>query len=292
MISKAFLPPVGKASGLRDVHLAVFLFGFSGLFGKFLLCSPLTIVFGRTVFAALALLPLLPRTGDRGAVAKAPRAVLALQGVLLAVHWCTFFRAIQVSSVAIGLLSFSTFPLFVTFLEPLFFKERLMWKHVLLALVVFAGLVLVVPAFDLAGASTQGALWGVVSGFTFAVLGLVNRKNVMTHSPLVVAFFQNLWAALFLLPWVVGLGLPLPSMKELGLLVILGVVCTALSHFLFIRSLVHIKARTASIATALEPVYGIVLAMVLLGEFPCVRTLIGGLVIVGAALAVTGGNDV
>ena len=275
-------PAVQKISpGLRDIHLAVLLFGFSGLFGKFLLCSPVLIVFGRTVFASLFLLPFFFFPGNN---ISAPRVMFMLQGALLALHWCTFFISIQISTVAMGLLTFSTFPVFVTFMEPFFFKERLGVKNCVVALVVFVGLVMVIPSFDLSREPVKGALWGVTSGFTFALLGLVNRKNVKTIPPLTVSFYQNVFAALFLIPWVVFLDIDFPTPREIFLLILLGGLCTALSHFLFIKSLVYIKTRTAGIITALEPLYGILLAMIFLGEVPGMRTVAGGLVIIGATL--------
>ena len=192
-----------------------------------------------------------------------------LQGALLALHWCTFFISIQISTVAMGLLTFSTFPVFVTFMEPFFFKERLGVKNCVVALVVFVGLVMVIPSFDLSREPVKGALWGVTSGFTFALLGLVNRKNVKTIPPLDGSpFYQNVFAALFLIPWVVFLDIDFPTPREIFLLILLGGLCTALSHFLFIKSLVYIKTRTAGIITALEPLYGILLAMIFLGKFP------------------------
>jgi drug/metabolite transporter (DMT)-like permease len=248
------------------------------------------IVLGRTVFASLFLLPFF-MTARNGITA--PRPVFLVQGALLALHWCTFFISIQISTVAIGLLTFSTFPLFVTFMEPFFFKEYLGLKNCVVALVVFMGLILVIPGFDFSREPARGAMWGVASGFTFALLGLVNRKNVRTIPPLTVSFYQNFFAAFFLLPWMMCFtpDISFPTPRELLLLMLLGGVCTALAHFLFIRALVHIKTRTAGVITALEPLYGILMAMVFLGEIPGGRTVFGGVIIIGATLVAMGGHD-
>jgi drug/metabolite transporter (DMT)-like permease len=101
--------------------------------------------------------------------------VLAISGAILAVHWFTFFLSIQVSTVAIGLLAFSTFPLFATFLEPIIFSERLHRRDVITALFVTIGLVLVTPSFDFGNHLTQGLLWGILSAFLYAVLSLLSR---------------------------------------------------------------------------------------------------------------------
>jgi len=133
-----------------------------------------------------------------------------------------------------------------------------------------------------------GLAWGVLSGFTFALLAVMNRSWVRARPATDVAFWQNLWAAFALLPFAVAGGtLPVVGYREIALLLVLGIVCTALAHTLFINCLRTLTAHTASVVAALEPVYGIVLALVLLGEIPGWRTLIGAVLIVGAAIYAT-----
>jgi drug/metabolite transporter (DMT)-like permease len=272
---------------LVQIHVAVLLFGLAGLFGKLLPLPAVVIVFGRTALAAPALLaaalcwrlPLSPRSG-RGFA-----AFVAL-GVLLAVHWTTFFESVQAAGVAIALITYSTFPVFVAFLEPLFFRERLRAIDVVLALAALAGVVILIPAFNPGDRATQGVLWGVASGLTFALLSLLNRKYVREHSSVAIAFYQDAFAALALLPLVLRIGRPLTA-RELGLFLVLGVLCTAVAHSLFIAGMHGVKARTASMIACLEPVYGTLLAAAFLGEVPSVRTVIGGLVILGVAYYAT-----
>lgn len=276
-----------KRQGMLEIHIAVLLFGFAGLFGKWLVLSPILIVFGRTFFASLMLGAILffSKISIR-AKSRRDLAVLVLLGVILAVHWITFFHSIQISSVAVGLLTFSTFPLFVTFMEPYFFKEKLYLFDILTAGSVLLGLVLVVPSFDFQNNVTQGAFWGTISGFTFAVLSILNRKYVGTYPPMVIVCYQNWIAAVVLFPLIIFQDLTLRS-SDYVLLAILGVFCTALAHVLFIKSLVHIKAQLASIIASLEPVYGIFFAFVLLGEVPALRTLMGGTIILGTITLAT-----
>ncbi len=268
-------------SGLIEIHAAVFLFGFSGLFGKFLHCPSTVIVFGRTLFAAATLLPMVLASGIKPfSAGKKVMIFYSIQGALLAAHWTSFFYSIQISTVTIGLLTFSTFPVFVTFMEPVFFREKLYFPDIAAAMMVFAGLVLILPGFNFSKAPVKGAFWGIVSGFTFAVLSIANKKNVKKDHPVAVAFHQNFFAALVIAPFVYVLSPPLPGENEIFLLAALGIICTALSHTLFIKSLVSIKAHTAGIITALEPVYGILLAFIILGEHPALRTLAGGIIII------------
>ena len=287
-----------KRLGLIQIHLAVFLFGFAGLFGKDIDAGPAIITFGRTFFGAIALLCGLAATGKSLSIrTRKDLATLCFSGLLLAMHWYAFFQSIQVSSVAVGLLSFSTFPIFTTFMEPYFFGkgflserffgqkycgEKLEVFDVVTSVMVVAGLALVVPSFDFSNNVARGAFWGVLSGFIFAALSLLNRMQVGKYPPLTVTFYQLGFATLFNLPFAILSG-ALPSARDLLLLLALGTVCTAVAHALFIASLRHIRAHLAAITTGLEPVYGIVFAFLLLGEVPEARTILGGLIILGAA---------
>lgn len=286
-MTKARKLTTGRMGSLAAIHLAVILFGFAGLFGKFLFCSPLVIVFGRTSFAALALLPLVLASRSETAQLCLTRRRMGnymLLGALLAVHWCAFFLSIQISTVALGLLTFSTFPLFVTLLEPLFFKQRVKRQDVIMALFVFAGLVLVLPSFDFSEKPVKGALWGIFSGLTFALLAILNKRNIVLEPPVRLAFFQNLFASAAILPVFALVPQAVPAPGQILLLAILGVIFTALAHTLFISSLTNLRAATVSIITCLEPLYGIILAVILLGEIPNLGMVVGGIIILSATL--------
>ncbi len=274
--------PGKKRLGLLQIHLAVFLFGFAGLFGKIISLDPVAIIFGRTFFARIFLLVVLSLTGKiRSVRSFSDLPSLLFSGAVLAVHWFSFFQSIQVSSVTVGLLTFSTFPVFITFLEPFLFGEKLKWFDVLTALLVVAGLFCVFPAYDISNRVTQGALWGILSGFTFAVLSLCNRMHAKKLPPLLVSFYQLSVAALITLPLVVISGAQ-PSKTDIFLMMILGIVFTAIAQTLFIGSLRHIRAHLAGVTVALEPLYGIILAVIVLHEIPAWKTVVGGLVILSA----------
>ena len=204
----AGLPVMEKLpGGLISIHVAILLFGLAGLFGKFLALDAILIVQGRTLIAFVVLvafmrlmrMPILLRD-------RRQWIWLTITGSVLGVHWIGFFRSIQVSSVAIGLLSFSSYQFFTTFMEPLFFRERLRRRNVIAAMVVMAGLALIATSgtTESSGLPTdnviQGVGWGLFSGFCFAVLTLLNRKQVEHLSALNVACWQNGIAALTVFP--------------------------------------------------------------------------------------------
>ncbi len=277
----------GRAESLLEIHGAVVLFGLAGLFGKWLVLSPLIIVLGRVVFAALVLGLILLLTRSSIRVGRpADRLLFLGLGVLLAVHWTVFFLSVQVSTVAVGLLSYSSFPVFTAFLEPAFFRKRLDSYNVFFAGVCLLGVFLIVPRFSWTDAVFRGVLYGLAAGLTFAVLSILNRLLTARHDSVKIAFWQDSIAALALLPFLFILR-PVLTGKDLGLLLFLGVVCTAGAHTLFIDGMRRQTAQTASILSSLEPVYGIALAYLFLREIPAPRTLFGGIVILAAVIVIS-----
>lgn len=276
-----------RSRSLAEIHLAVLLFGFPGLFGKWLALPPALIVFGRVLFASLTLAAVLAL--GRRAFRVSPRrdiVPLVACGFILAVHWTFFFKSVQVSSVAVGLLAYSSFPVFTAFLEPLLAREKWDPASVVFALFCVLGIGLIVPGFDLSNAVVQGVLWGLAAGLTFSLLSVINRRLASRHASVAVAFYQDLFAVLFLLPAVVRSGLPF-SGRDWALVAVLGVFCTAAAHTLFIEGMKGVGARVASVLSSLEPVYGILLALVFLKETPSPRTVAGGVIVLGAAAAAT-----
>lgn len=276
---------------LVRLHAAVLIAGGSGLFAKLLAVGPDVLTAGRTVVGAAALAAFATLAGRRLAVAPARDAIgLWLCGAILAAHWLTFFLAIQVSTVAIGLLAFSSYPLFTTFLEPLVFGERLRFADVVPAGGVCLGLYLVVPNLDPGDGLFRGAFWGVVSALCYAVLSIATRSYNARQGPLAIAFHQQTGAAAVALPFALS-SLPTVSPADWLGIVALGTVFTALGQLLVVASLRSLKARTVSVAFGLEPVYAVVLAWLLLHETPSPRTLLGGGVVCVAAVAASRSRD-
>lgn len=261
---------------LVSLHLTVLLFGGAGLFGRWLTVSPWMMVFGRTLFAALAL-ALCLRWLRRPATSALDWRWAAQAGGCLALHWVTFFQAIQVGGVAAGLLGFAAFPACVVVLDSL--RQRCWPSAQSLGMValVSLGLVLVTP-LDAGGSAVRlGVLWGALSALLFAVLVLLNRQAA-GHDPLRTAGWQNTAAALWLLP-MAWPELPGLSRHDWLGLALLGVVFTALAHALFLLSLRRLSAQRVAVVTALEPVYGMLFAWLLFADVPSGQMLLGGAVI-------------
>ena len=152
-------------------------------------------------------------------------------------------------------------------MNPSFFRTRVSRLHVVLSLVCLAGIALLIPRLSWADNIFQGVVYGLGSGVTFALLSIINRKLSFRYPSPAVAFYQDAFAALFLFP-VIFLRPVVLTGRDIALLAVLGLLCTALAHSLFIAGMRRLSAQTASIISALEPVYGIALAALLLGERP------------------------
>lgn len=281
--------PATKHSGLIAVNGAVLLFGLAGVLGKLSGLPAPSITLGRVVIAgaALAAYTRLRRTPLRPAT-RADAAVLAGQGALLAVHWTAFFESINVSNVAIGLLSFSSFPLFTVALEPLLLRQRPSRLQMLAACAIIPGVYLLVPALSLNNPSTVGVLWGLLAGATFALLSVVNRWLGARYDSAAISLYQDGVAAIVLLPTLLMTQLsPFMHGRVLLILLALGLLCTAVAHTLFIEGLRVVTAQLASVVASLEPVWGILFAFVLLAEVPSLRTVLGGAIILLATLIPT-----
>lgn len=269
---------------LISLHIAVMLFGLSAVLGQFV-TAPAVIVAGGRVICSVLLLFLLSIAGRASLKLKSRKdyGIAVFAGTILAVHWTTFFQAIQSSSVAIGTITFSTFPLFLTFLEPLLFQEKLKVKSVLSAAVLLLGVFITIPEFSMENQITIGIIWGMVSSLSYAVLSLANRYLSRSYAARTVCLYEQGTAAVVLLPAMFFVKTSWTPQNILGIAAI-GFICTAFAHSLYVAAQRKVKAQTAGIISGMETVYGIVYALFFLGEVPGIRELIGGTVILGVAL--------
>lgn len=272
-----------RTQALIAIHVAAVLFGLTGIFGELITASAAVITAGRAAFAAVTLAIFMRARGGsmwRG-INKHNTYILASAGAMLAIHWVTFFIAVKIGGVAIATLGFASFPAFITLGELFIFKERVSNREWLVLTLVTTGLILVTPSFNFADQATIGLVWAVVSGLTFALFTLINRKAVNLLPAQSVACWENLFVLILTLPFAAS------SIPELSLLnwfwiALLGIFCTALSHYLFVASMMALKARSAGIVIALEPVYAIAFAALLFAQYPSIRALIGGAIMIAA----------
>ena len=158
------------------LHLGVMLFSFSGIIAQYVEVPSILAAMGR-VLCSSTLLFVIAKIKKESLKLDNTKDYIAIiaTGIVLAIHWVTFFHSIQTSTVAIGAITFTTFPLFITFIEPIVFHEKLKMKSIIRALFVFLGVMITVPEFSLDNQMTIGILWGMISSFTYAIATMANR---------------------------------------------------------------------------------------------------------------------
>lgn len=273
-----------EKKALLSVNSAVLLFGLAGLFAKWIPLPAIGITFGRVFFSSLILgmILLVRKTPLRFRKERDGLRFLAA-GAILAVHWWAFLQSIQLSTVAIGTITFSSYPLFVVLMEPLLRKTDLDRRNLLLALLILAGVLLTIPEFSLGNRTVQGILIGELSALCYAILTFQNESFSRSYESLSIAFYEQAVAAILLLPFALSIDWEI-SFRTIGLLALLGIVTTGFAHTLFIRSLRVLPSSTAGLISSMEMVYGILFALLFLGEIPSAREIAGGLMILAAVI--------
>ena len=267
-----------------SLHIAVMLFGFSAVLGQFVDAPAVIVAGGRVVCSSILLLvsALLSKRKIR-LTRRIDYGIAVIAGIILAIHWTTFFQSIQSSSVAIGTITFSTFPLFLTFLEPLVFHEKFQMQSLLGAAVLLLGVFITIPEFSMENQMTVGILWGMVSSLSYAILTLFNRYLSHTYEAGTICLYEQGTAAVVLLPTFFFVQTRWTVENIVGIAMI-GLVCTAIAHSLYVAAQKKVKAQTAGIISGMETVYGILFAMLFLGEVPGIREVIGGIIILCVAV--------
>ncbi|MBY5992286.1 DMT family transporter [Ferrimonas balearica] len=267
-----------------QLHLAVLLFSGTALFSKLIPLPATEITALRSVLAGLALFSLLLLTRQRTRLHRArDYGIVVVLGMLIGLHWATYFAAMQYSTVAIGMIAFFCYPVMTVLAEPLLAGQRPEGVDLLSALTVLLGVILLVPTPSLESEITRGVLLGVLSAALFTARNLLQKRHFSHYGGSQTMAYQTSVAALMLLPWCQW---PEGSLSggDWGLLLLLGLGFTALPHALLSQSLRSLSAKTISLVSCLQPLYATALAAALLAEWPDFKTLLGGTLILAAAL--------
>ncbi len=266
------------------LHIAVMLFGLAGVVAQFVEVSAVMVALGRVVCSSSLLLLIALVKKDRLRLdSKKDVFLIILTGVVMAAHWTTFFQSIQVSTVAIGTITFSTFPLFLTFIEPVVFHEKIRRQSIFSAVILFIGVLITIPEFSMANHTTIGIIWGMICSLTYAILTLANRYFSSRYAARTICLYEQGSAAIVLLPALFLVRTTWRPQDFAGVAFV-GFICTAFAHSLYVTAQKSVKAQTAGIVSGMETVYGIVYALLFLGEIPSGRELLGGAVILSVAM--------
>jgi len=265
-------------------HLLLLNFGMlclstSGVLGRLIELPPPLIIWYRAFFALLFIGAFCWwKKFDFRFDLKEHGLTIFLSGVFMAGNFVCYFYALQWSNVAIGMLALFTFPVMTTLLEPLFFKSKFQLMHLILAGMVLLGIYFLAPSFDMDNSMTQGLFIGLVAAFSWTLRNLLMKRKITAFNSSILMFYQLVVCALVLLPVLFIFETDnVPS--QIPYLLFLGLVTTAIGHTLFLNSFNHFSVSTASIMSSIQPIFGIIVAMLVLGEIPSGRSMIGGALI-------------
>ncbi len=270
--------------GLLALYPAILILGGTGLFSKLINLSAFDITAFRAVVAASVLGLLIVLTGKRFRLKNPKDLLIALGlGVLLGAHWITFFAAMQVSTIAIGMTALFSYPVMTVFVEAFVSGKRIERADVLCSLVVFAGVAIMSQVSEASGNALEGVLLGVFSALLFAVRNVLQR-HAFSHYPAQVSIFYQVLAVAALLLAFTDAPIMALSNESIWKLLVLGSVFTALPHTLLATSLAYLSAKTVGFIGALQPVLGAVFAIWILSEWPPFSTIVGAALVVGGAM--------
>lgn len=256
--------------------LATLFISTSGTLGKFIDLPTPVIIWCRSALGALFLFIYCRyKKFSIKIQSKKDLPTIILGALLLGTHWVTYFYALKLSNVAIGMLSMFTFPVITALLEPLFTKSKFNPIHIILALMVLLGIYILAPNFNFESTHLKGIGFGVFSAFSYALRNLILKRHVDKYNGTALMMQQALIVSIVLLPVIFTMDTSNIE-SQFPYLLILGLVTTAIGHSLFIGSLKYFSVSTASIIGSAQPICGIIIALIFLNEIPTFNTFIGG----------------
>lgn len=257
-----------KLKNQIHLHFIVFIWGFTAILGALISVSAIPLVFLRVVLASftLAIFFLIKRMTFK--IDKVGLLKLLLGGVLIALHWITFFHAIKVSNISTTLVTMSTSAVFVALFDPLFNNRKILGYEVLLAAFALVGFVII---FQISDEYRLGVFYALISAIILAFFSILNGKNIKKYKAEHIAFYELFFASIFIFIVLLIQGDLINSISKISLsdlmyLLILATICTAYP-FVVVTNLLHkMSPFTIVLTNNLEPVYGIILAILIFGS--------------------------
>jgi drug/metabolite transporter (DMT)-like permease len=257
-----------KIKSLIHFHFIVFIFGFTAILGSLISIDSIELVWYRMTLASIVLLLYAFIFKKRITVSKSLMLKLLFSGMIIALHWITFFKAIKVSNVSITLSILSLGAFITSILEPLFYKRKIILYEVVFGLIILIGMSLI---FNSQYQYIEGIIYALISVLLSVFFGLINGKLINKASSLVISIYE-LIGGVFLISLLLLFSNDFNneffklSENDFFWLLILATVCTAYAFVISVDVLKHLTPYSLMISINMEPVYGIILAIVVLNE--------------------------
>ncbi len=254
---------------LLQLHVFVFLAGLTAPIGNLIQLNGLVLVFYRMLLTVLVLFPIYLMYQNKAQVPLKEKAKLMLIGVLIAIHWVCFYGSIKLANVSIALVCISSVGIFTAFLEPIFLNTKFIWNDIYIGLLSLIGIFFIFQ-FDIH--FRTGILVGLVSALFASIFTIINKRLTTEHSTQTIQTFEMMGGLGFLTMVILAINtyqqssFILPTSQDWFWLIILALVCTVLANHLMLNALKKISAFTMNVTLNLEPVYGIIIAILLFQE--------------------------
>ena len=251
------------------LHFLVFIAGFTAILGEAISLSSIALVWHRMLIALVLTFLFLLYYRYNLKIKLKDFFKFSLAGIIIALHWITFFEAIEQSNISITLAMFSTGAFFASLIEPIFFKRKVRPVEIILGFIVICGVFIILQANI---SSFIGVLLGVISALLASLFSVLNGKLVQDNNPFLISFYEFLSGVIFILLYLTFSGnlidLNIESFFSYDYLYvfILGSICTAYAFIASIHILKFLSPYTLVLTYNLEPVYGILLAIFIFPE--------------------------
>lgn len=255
-----------KLKNYLHLHLLVFIAGFTAILGALISLSAIPLVWFRMVIATALMFVYIKIAGVSLKINLKSVLKLAAAGVIIALHWITFFGAINASNISITLAMLSTGAFFASFLEPIIFKRKIIWYEILFGAIVILG-VFIITQSEIK--YLTGILLGISSAFFSALFAVLNGSFLKKHKASVISFYEFLSGVLFITLYILCFGDGFSknffnlNQSDLIWLFILASVCTAYAYIASVSLMKSISPYTVMLSYNMEPVYGIIMAIFL-----------------------------
>lgn len=260
--------PKTKLKNYLHLHLLVFIWGFTAILGALINIDAIPLVWYRMLLATVFVLIYFLIKRKPFKVSFKWMLKFLLGGVLIALHWIFFFSAIKVSNVSVALVAMSTGALFTSIVEPFFFKRRLIFLELLFGLIVVAGLYLI---FNVESEYTLGIIYALIAAFLSALFTVLNGLYIKENDADVISLYQLFFGVAFITIYVLATtGFTLEAFSlttsDIIYLLILSSICTAYAFIVSVKIMKYLTPYTVMLTINLEPVYAIILALIIFGE--------------------------
>ena len=268
---------------LLQLNFAVLLISTSGALGRFIELPVPLIIALRACLGAIPLILFCKFKKFSFNIQKKDRSTIIISSILMGSHCIAYFISLKLSNVAIGMLSVFTYPVITAFLEPILLKNKFKKSNLILGLMVLVGIYFLVPEFSLENDYFKAIGFGVFSALCYSIRNIFMKQKASEYEGSILMVYQLIIISILLAPVffiydMTGLEASIPA------LLILAFLTTATGHTLFIYSFRNFTISTASIISSIQPVYGIIIGMIILGEYPLLNTIFGGILILGTVM--------